>query len=166
MIQFLLNLKILTMKKITFLLAAFLVSIIANAQGPDFSGTWKLNSSKSKLNADFSMAPKEIIIVHKGNNLSVEKHSSFQDQEFTTTDKLTLDGKECINTGFQDSQKKSTAVWAADKNSLKIISKFSIGDGGEMTITEVYKIDGANFVVESAASSSYGEMAETIVYDK
>jgi hypothetical protein len=154
------------MKKITFLLATLLVSVIANAQGIDFSGTWKLNSAKSKLNADFSFAPKSIIIVQSGNDLKVEKHSSFQEQEFTTTDKLTLDGKECINTGFQDTQKKSTAVWADDKKSLKIISKFSIGDGGEMTITEVYKIDGANFVVESAASSSYGEMAETMIYDK
>jgi hypothetical protein len=154
------------MKKITFLLAAFLVSIMANAQGPDFNGTWKLNSSKSKLNADFSMAPKSIIIVQKGNDLQVEKHSSFQDQEFVTTDKLTLDGKECMNKGFQDTQKKSTAIWSDDKKSLKIVSKFSIGDGGEMTITEVYKMDGANFVIESASSSSFGEMAETMVYDK
>jgi hypothetical protein len=154
------------MKKIVFLLATFLVSVIANAQGTDFSGTWKLNSSKSKLNADFSMAPKSIIIVQSGNDLQVEKHSSFQDQEFVTTDKLTLDGKECMNKGFQDTPKKSTANWSDDKKSLKIISKFSIGDGGDMTITEVYKMDGANFVIESAASSSYGEMAETMFYDK
>jgi hypothetical protein len=42
----------------------------------------------------------------------------------------------------------------------------SIGDGGDMTITEVYKMDGSNMVLESLASSSYGDLNETIVYDK
>jgi hypothetical protein len=154
------------MKKTLFIFAALLFSSAVMAQGPDFNGSWKLNNEKSKLNAEFTFAPKEVIIAQAGNDFKVEKHSSFQDQEFTTTDKLTLDGKECINLGFQDTQKKSTAVWSDDKTSLKIISKMSIGDGGEMTITEVYKMDGRNMVIESLASSSYGDLNETMVYDK
>ena len=112
------------------------------------------------------MAPKEIIILQDGNNLNVEKHSRFQDQDFITKDKFTLDGKECINPGWQETQKKSTAVWSDDKKSLKVVSVQSIGDGGDMTHTEVFKIDGSNLVVESTASSSYGELVETFVYDK
>jgi hypothetical protein len=154
------------MKRTLIIFAASLFSAAAIAQVPDFSGAWKLNSEKSKLNAEFSFAPKEIVIAQSGNDLTVEKHSNFQDQEFTTTDKLTMDGKECINAGFQDTQKKSTAVWSDDKTSLKVISKMNIGDGGEMTITEIYKMDGTNLVIESNASSSYGELAETMAYDK
>jgi hypothetical protein len=154
------------MNKTLIIFAALLFSTSAIAQVPDLSGSWKLNSEKSKLNAEFSFAPKEIKITQAGNDFTVEKHSSFQDQEFVTTDKLTLDGKECINTGFQDTQKKSTAIWSDDKTSLKIISKMSIGDGGDMTITEVYKMDGSNMVLESLASSSFGDLNETIVYDK
>jgi hypothetical protein len=154
------------MKKNLIIFAALLFSAATIAQGIDLKGSWKLNSEKSKLNAEFSFAPKEIIITQAGNDFTVEKHSSFQDQEFTTLDKLTLDGKECINTGFQDTQKKSTAVWSEDKTSLKIVSKMSIGDGGDMTITEVYKMEGNSMVIESNASSSYGELAETMVYDK
>jgi hypothetical protein len=154
------------MKKSVFLLATLLISAIASAQVVDFSGNWKLNSSKSKLNDQFSMAPKEIIVAQKDNDFNLEKHSSFQDQDFTINDKLTLDGKECINPGWQDTQKKSTAVWSEDKKSLKITTKMSIGDGGEMTIDEVYKMDGSNLVIESSASSSYGEMAETMIYEK
>jgi hypothetical protein len=154
------------MKKIAFFITAFLMSSVLSAQGIDFSGTWKLNADKSKLNAEFSFAPKEIVVEQKGNDLKIEKHSSFQDQDFTTTDKLTLDGKECINTGFQDTQKKSTAVWSDDKTSLKISSKLTMGDGGEMTIIEVYKMDGGNLVIESNANSSYGELIETMAYDK
>jgi hypothetical protein len=154
------------MKKTVFLLATFLVSVTASAQLLDFSGNWKLNTSKSKLGDQFSMAPKEIIVAQKDNDFNVEKHSSFQDQEFTINDKFTLDGKECINPGWQDTQKKSTAVWSEDKMSLKITTKMSMGDGGEMTIVEVYKIDGNNMIIESSSSSSFGEMAETMVYDK
>jgi len=154
------------MKKILTICVALLFSAAAIAQVPDLGGKWKLNNEKSKLNADFSFAPKEIIITQSGNDMTVEKHSSFGDQEFTTTDKLTLDGKECINAGFQDTQKKSTAVWSDDKTSLKVVSKMNIGDGGEMTTTEVYKLNGNNLVLDSTASSSYGDLVETMVYDK
>jgi len=154
------------MKKTLIIFVALLFSAGVNAQGINLSGSWKLNNEKSKLNAEFSFAPREVILTHNGNDLTVERHSSFQDQEFVTTDKLTLDGKECINQGFQDSQKKSTAVWSEDKSSLKVTSKIPMGDGGEMTIIEVYRIDGSSLIVESKATSSYGELAETMVYDK
>ncbi len=153
------------MKKTLFLLTAVLFSVIATAQ-IDFSGSWKLNSSKSKLGDQFSMAAKTMIIAHKGNDMSVERHSEFQGQEFTISDKFTLDGKECINTGWMDTKKKSNAVWSDDKKSLKISSKVPMQDGGEVTIVEVFKMDGGSMVIESSASSSYGDMSETQVYEK
>lgn len=154
------------MKKTIFFLAALFISVLVSAQGTDFSGNWKLNKDKSTLSDQFSMAPKDITIVQVGNNLNMEKHSSFQDNDFTIKDKFTLDGVECINPGWQDSEKKSTAVWSEDKASLKITTKFPMGDNGEMTILEVYKMDGANLVVQTNVSSSYGDRAETIVFDK
>jgi hypothetical protein len=154
------------MKKMFLLPALLFFSLAVSGQAADFTGTWLLNSGKSKLNDQFTFAPKQIIITQSANEINVEKHSSFQDQEFVTKDKYTLDGKECINPGFQDSQKKSTANWSDDKKSLKVVSKLPMGDGGEILITEVYKLDGGNIVIESASSSSFGEMAETMVYDK
>ncbi|MFO7370656.1 MAG: hypothetical protein R6X09_10335 [Bacteroidales bacterium] len=154
------------MKKTVIILASLMISALVGAQGIDFSGNWKLNSSKSKLNAEFSMAPKSINIARDGNTLSVVKHSEFQGQEMVSTDKLTLDGKECTNPGFMDSEKKSTAVWADDKKSLKVVSKIAMGDGNEMVITEIYKLDGGSLVIDSSSSSSFGDMAETMVYDK
>ena len=154
------------MKKTLLFSAVLLISVMATAQSPNFTGTWKLNTSKSTLGDQFSLAPKEIIILQENNDLNVEKHSSFQDQDFTTKDKFTLDGNECINTGWQDSQKKSTVLWAEDKLSLKITSKMNIGDGGDLTIVEIYKMDGTNMVIVSTASSSYGDMSETMYYDK
>ena len=154
------------MKKVAFFSFLAMISILANGQNLDFSGTWKLNNELSKLNAEFSFAPKEIIIDHKANEMKVERHSSFNGEDFTINDKFTLDGKECINIGWQDSEKKSTAVWSDDKKSLKISTKLTMGDGNEMSITEIFKIDNKNMVIESSASSSYGDMTETMVYSK
>jgi len=154
------------MKKSILLLATFIVTVSMNAQKPDFSGSWKLNSSLSKLNAEWTMAPSLIIIEQKGNDMKIEKHSSFNGEEFTINDKFTLDGKECINTGWQDSEKKSTAVWSEDNNSLTISTKLIMGDGGEMSIKEVYKMENKNMSISTKASSSYGDIEETIVYDK
>lgn len=154
------------MKKSLFLLVALFITVIVSAQGVDFSGNWKLDSSKSKLNQQFSMAPKEIIVTQKGNDLNVERHSKFQDQDFTINDKFTLDGKECINPAWQNTQKKSIVILSEDKKSLKITTKFPMNDGGEMTINEVFKMDGNSLVIESSASSSFGDVAETMVFDK
>ncbi len=152
------------MKKSFLLFIAITVSVIVSAQ-VDFSGSWKLNESKSTLGEQFSMAPKEIIIVQKGNDLSVETHSEWQGQEFSQTNKYTMDGKECVNAGFMDTEVKSTLNWSDDKKSLKMVSKIPF-QGETMTITNVYKKDGSNFVVEMKSSSSYGDMEEIQVYDK
>jgi hypothetical protein len=153
------------MKTAFSLITAILLTFTLSAQ-TDFSGSWKLNSSKSKLGDQFSMAPKEIIVVQKGNDMSVERHSEWQGQEFTINDKFTLDGKECVNAGMMDTQKKSTVAWSADKKVLTIKSKIPMQDGGEISITEAYKMDGGNMVIEMNSSSSWGDMAETQVFDK
>lgn len=153
------------MKKIIYLLVILCLSVFVSAQGVDFSGSWKLNNSKSKLGDQFSMAPNKIIVVQNDNDMSIEKHSDFQGQESTTNDKLTLDGKECVNTGFMDTEKKSTVAWADDKKSLKITSKIDM-QGETMTTNEVYKLDGESMIIESTMSSSFGDMSETMVYDK
>jgi hypothetical protein len=154
------------MKKVSLILSAFIISLGATAQTVNFSGTWKLNAEKSKLGVEFSMAPTQIIIIQNDNEFNVERLSNFQGEDFTSRDKFTLDGKECVNTGWRDSEKKSTVTVTDDKQSLKCITKITMEDGGEMTITETYKMDNGNMVVESLASSGYGEMPETQVYEK
>lgn len=156
-------------KTITSILVfiAFSFAILpVNAQNINFSGNWKLNPSKSKLNAEFSMAPKQVNIIQSGNNLSLERILEFQGQSMTITDKFTLDGAECINEGFQGSKKKSVVNWAEDKKSIVIKTKFPMQDGGEINITETLKIDGTSLSMVSAASSDWGDMSETHIFDK
>jgi hypothetical protein len=154
------------MKRIIYFLAFTLVSLTSIAAGIDFSGTWNLNKSKSTLGDQFSMAPTQLVLTQAAESLVIERHSTFQDQNFTFTDKLTLDGKECINDGWQDTKKKSTAVWSAEGKILTITSKIPMQDGAEMTITETYQMEGTNLKVIASASSSYGDMSETFLFDK
>ena len=151
-------------KKLLLVTLAVLFTTTLFAQ-TDFSGSWKLNSSKSKLGDQFSMAPKTIVVSQKSGDISVEKHSEFQGNEITSTDKYTLDGKECVNKGFMDTEKKSKAVWSDDKKSLTVTSKIPI-QGETMTIIEVYSMKDGSMTIQSKASSSYGDMEETQVYDK
>ena len=93
------------MKKFMTVAALLLLTIIASAQ-TDFSGKWKLNKEKSTMNSEFSMAPSELIIVQSGNEIILERHSDFQGETMILKDKITLDGKESINSGFMDTKKK------------------------------------------------------------
>lgn len=123
------------MKKLLLVIVMAVATMAASAQA-NFSGSWKLNTSKSKLNDQWTMAPKSIDITQSGNQLGVDKHVTFQDNDFTISDKFTLDGKECINKGWRDTEKKSTVNWSDDKKSLHITTTFPMRDGGEMIIKE------------------------------
>lgn len=151
------------MKKLVFLFLAVFFTTMVFAQA-DFSGSWTLNTSKSKL-GERSFAPKSVVIVQTKSDISIETHNVFQGEERVRKSKYTLDGKECTNKGFRDMDVKSTAVWSADKKVLTITSKVSM-DNGDMTMKSVYKMDGSNLVNQSSSSSSMGDRSETQVFDK
>lgn len=154
------------MKKISLLLTLALLSSITIGQRTNFSGTWNINREKSELNDQFSMAPNSLMLDQSRKELSIQRNSSWQGQDFSYTDTFTLDGKECENVGFMDMIKKSTANWNDDKKSIMITSTIEMQDGSEMTITENLSLDGDNLVLHTSASSSYGEMSEVFVFDK
>jgi hypothetical protein len=153
------------MKSLMSLFVLFLVALTVSAQ-PDFSGKWKLNKEKSTLNDQFSMAPTEISIVQSNNEINMEKKANFQDNEFIIKDKLTLDGKECINDGMMDTKKKSTVTFSDDKKLMIVSSKIPMQDGAEMEIKETYQFTDGLLIIESIASSSWGEMKEKMAYTK
>ena len=154
------------MKNVLYLIVFTLISFTSMGAVIDFSGTWNLNKSKSTLNDQFSMAPSKMILAQTAEVLEMEKHGSFQEQDFTTNEKFTLDGKASINKGWQDSEKSSTIVWSEDGKMMTITSKIPMQDGGEMVITEAYQMDGDLLKVVMNASSSFGDLSETQFFDK
>jgi len=68
------------MKKVLLTFAAVLFSAAILAQASDFSGSWKLNTSKSTLGAEFSMAPRDVIIMQNGMTCRSKNILSFRDR--------------------------------------------------------------------------------------
>jgi hypothetical protein len=160
------------MKKVVFTLAAVLVASLSMAQS-NFSGTWKLNTTKTPQ-TEMSFAPTSMVITQGENSLTIESVSNMMGQETKSSSKYTLDGKESVNTGMMDMQQKSTAVWSADKTTLTITSKMEMpgmdgGQGQSMTTTATYKLNGGSLEVENAFSMPNmpdGGMKTKSVYDK
>jgi hypothetical protein len=154
------------MKKLFYLLALSMLTLTSVGEGINFSGTWKLNNEKSTLFEQFSLAPIQMIVTQTADTLVVEKHGNFQGTDYVTKDKFSLDGKECVNIGWMNSKKTSTAVWSEDGKTLTISSKLPTQDQGEATMKEVFRLEDPSLKIELSAASSMGEMSETYLLDK
>jgi hypothetical protein len=138
----------------------------------NFSGTWSMNVEKSATgeNAPRRVAAK-MTTVQKGDTLSIERVIKRNTgEETTTTEKLTMDGRECVST-VMDRPRTSTAKWSEDGKSLTIASKSVFERDGnkiEITSTETWKlsVDGKTLNVDVASTSPRGDRKGTFIYDK
>lgn len=151
----------------------FSLRISAQESSINFSGTWALNETKSNFgDSQFRMAAVTMIVLQEGNNLTDDRtQPGFDGGEMKTTEKLTLDGKICENTGFMDSKRKSTATWSADKKSLVIATSLVFDMGGqatEMKISETWKFgeNNATLLIGTSFTGPDGEIKTSLVYDK
>ncbi len=153
---------------------ALLISIAAwaGAGKTDFSGTWTMNAEKSATgdNAPRRVAAK-MTIVQTADTLSIER--TFRrntGEETSSTEKLTMDGKECVTT-VMDRPRTSTATWSEDGKNLTIASKSVFERDGnkiEMNSTETWKLseDGKTLTMDVASTSPRGDRKGAFVYDK
>ncbi len=158
-----------------FLVAFLMTSFVTDAAAKKvkFSGEWTLNEEKSYI-AEYgeTMAVTKMIINQKGKKLTIKKFGTSQEGEsYNYTEMYTLDGKECENIILETTKKKSTAIWSDDKQSLTITSTILFEfDGNELEVTliEIFKFteDGEVLSVNQKASSDYGDLENTLVYDK
>jgi hypothetical protein len=146
----------------------FLNSILVLHAGKkvDFSGNWILNEEKSEL-GERSWADINKNIKQEDNKLVVErKFTGRNGEEMTATDTYTLDGKESVNEGFGNSERKSTATWSEDGKTLTIKSSVSFDRNGENRVfenTEIWMLsdDGKTLIITS--KNERGE--RKMVYD-
>jgi hypothetical protein len=174
------------MKKIMKLMSvavmlALIIPVTANAQAkPNFSGTWALNAEKSTQppagqggqgggGARMGGGAANMTVKQDATTLSYESTRANRDGGSTAvTTKYTLDGKESTNSSnFGDT--KSTATWAADGKTLKIVTKRTMERDGQSTTTtttEEWTLAGNNLQVKRTSASPNGDRVTTSVYDK
>ena len=132
---------------------------------PNFTGDWKLNTSKStfgEMPAPDSMTSK---ITHADPNLSVAMKQSGQMGEFEMQSTYTTDGKECSNQGFGGATNKSVVKW--DGDTLTIETKGQFGDN-EFTMTQKWSLaaDGKTLNIVQTFKSAMGEGEQKLVLEK
>ena len=140
------------------------LAAIAAAAKPNFTGDWKLNTSKSDFGpmpAPSSMTQK---IVHDDPNLQVHSRSSSDMGDLEFDAKYTTDGKESTNT-FLDNPSTTVVKWDGDALTFHMKGKF--GDTeftmkGKWTLSE----DGKVLTMERHFSGSFGEGDQKLVFEK
>jgi hypothetical protein len=172
------NSYILNLKRLRLLAGTGLIILLCNStmnaqNSVNFSGTWAFNESKSKMgDSPFRMNATTLVVKHDGNTLTDDRtQAGFDGGEMKTTEKLTLDGKVCENTGMMDSKRKSVVTWSADKKAITIATTMAFDMGGtvnEMKTSETWKLgdDNKTLVIESSFAGPDGETKTTLVYDK
>jgi hypothetical protein len=159
---------------IVVMMSAFLIlpaKMNAQAGKTSFSGKWAFNETKSNLGEGRGFrAASQLTITQDGNNLSVDRVRTNQNGETTTTtEKFTLDGKECVNTS-QRGPSKAVVTWSADGKALNFaISRTFERDGqtNEFKSTEIWTLTDPNTLSLTSVMNFQGEERKTTyVYDK
>lgn len=147
------------------ILAILALAALPALAKPDFTGDWKLNTSKSTFGDFPGPDSMTIKIAHAEPKLSTVSKQSGQMGEFEMKADYTTDGKECTNKGFQDAPVKSVVKW--DGDTLAIESKGQFGDA-DFTITQKLTLsdDGKTLVVAQHIASAMGEIDQKLIFEK
>ena len=163
------------MKNLTFVSIIVLVlsAMMLYAGNTNFSGVWNLDQEKSETGQGgrMGMAALKLTITQDEKQISVDRFTSSEFRgDVTTTDKVTLDGKETVNSSdFGD--RKMTASFAADGKSLTIKSAMEMERNGEtfqINTTEIWTLneDGTVLKIDQTRLSSRGERQSVLYYNK
>jgi len=152
-------------RRLFVILAILALAALPALAKPNFSGDWKLNTSKSAFGQMPAPDSMTIKITHDDPKLTTATKQSSQMGDFDQQAAYTTDGKECANQGFGGSTTKSTVKW--DGDTLVIETKGQFGDN-EFTMTEKWSLsaDGKSLTVARAFKSPMGEGEQKMVLDK
>jgi len=138
----------------------------------NYSGTWMLDESKMETgDGGPRMAASKLTITQDAKQITIERFISSQFRgDFTSTENVTLDGKETNNTtDFGD--RKMTATWSDDKKVLTIKSVLEMNRDGQsfqMNSTEIWTLmeDGNVLKIDQTRMSPRGERKSVLFYNK
>ena len=142
----------------------FFMTALTAAAKPNFTGDWKLNTSKSdfgQMPPPSSMSQK---VVHDEPTLQVHTKQSSDMGDFEADAKYTTDGKECTNT-FRDNPSVTVVNWDGDALGFDMKGKFG---ENEFTMKSKWTLseDGKVLTMERHFSSSFGEGDQKLVLEK
>jgi hypothetical protein len=146
-----------------FLALALAASVSAQAKS-NFSGAWKVNTTKSDFGPWPAPQSASLKVAHEDPALKVSVSQSSERGDFTYDAAYTTDGKESTNT-IRDNPVKSIVKWEGDN--LLFDTKASFG-GNDVTIKDKWALseDGKVLTLERQFSSSQGDAKQKLIYEK
>jgi len=136
----------------------------AAAAPPDFSGHWKLNVEKSKLDDPYIGLAEERTIDHKDPQLVVNVKDVQDGEEDSTTAKYTTDGKETRNTVDGDPN-FTTAHWDGQ---ILIVETKIISDTDTTDLSDHWTVsaDGKVLTIARKMKVGFDEREFVFVFDR
>lgn len=144
-------------------LAVVMCAAVAQAK-PNFTGEWKLNTSKSNFGAMPAPTNMTQKITHSDPQLKVETSVVTDNGDFSNTSTFTTDGKECVNQMF-NTDVKSTVTWDGDTLSIESKMEFQ-GDAVKFTEKWTLSEDGKTLTKSAHFSGPQGEGDSKTVFEK
>ena len=146
-----------------FAVVLFAASLVAQSK-PNFSGTWKLNVSKSDFGPLPAPTGRVDVIEHNDPALKVATTAENAQGKQSFTSNYTTDGKEAVNKrGPQEAKSKIT--W--DGSKLVMDTKATFGDQ-DVSIKSVWSLseDGKTLTQNVHLAAQMGEADQTQVFEK
>jgi hypothetical protein len=160
-------------KTVVAIFLAIALVVMAGTNPVTFTGIWNLDKEKSEMGEGgrMGMAALKLTIAQDDKEISIDRFVSSEFRgDYTTTDKVTLDGKETVNSSdFGD--RKLTATFSEDGKSLTIKSAMEMNREGEtfqINTTEVWTLsdDGAVLKIDQTRTSPRGDRQSILYYNK
>jgi hypothetical protein len=145
-------------------------SNFATAQKADFTGTWKIDSTKIPVTGNFPVLI-QITINIKGDSLLTERlYDTGDGQVYPFDENLTLDGKECMITIY-DMPRKTKVSWL-EKDVILILESTTTANSSngpaDFKSIETWTVDNINNILTiSFKNNSYaGEVTGAFIFNK
>jgi hypothetical protein len=162
------------MKKISFFILFMALCIVASltvaGQKPDFSGTWKVDRTKTQYTSDFPLLVMLTVNI-KGDSLLTERiYDTGDGQEYPFDENVTINGKE-HSIYIYDMPRKSKASWLEKEGAL-VFESVTTANGyngpEDFKSKETWKLDKANNVltISFINNSSAGESTGDLIFNK
>jgi hypothetical protein len=132
---------------------------------PNFTGNWKLDTSKSAFGEMPAPSSMTIKVTHEEPKVSTTTSMSSDMGSFDMSANYTTDGKESTNQGFGGATTTSTAKW--DGDALSITTKGAFNDS-EFTMQDRWTLseDGKTLTIVRSFKSAMGEGEQKLVLNK
>jgi hypothetical protein len=150
------GINIMRSKLLVILISAAATGLVAAAPHPNFSGTWALDSAKSRNIGMMAQANMRATVVQSDTSLDVTTHTSMQGRDDDSRTHYDLNGRAVTNQAPMGGPSQTVSKWDGDRLVTTWTSENALAGGPKIIRTETRSLsaDGRTMTVELARGGS------------